>query len=291
MKNLLSRLNRGINHFGSSSVNSEEFNIFFNDFKKSFTNQLRKLKATEIEFSKGHFYLSGFFKVGEQYFYFSLSDVRSSFGDDKLLIRTAKHNKDYTGGGNNYVTIKSGMYNDIAKLFNLEVYNNPTANFKGNDYILDKAKKIINKGGFVTMKVPSMKKANLIAWKVSSLLDLRSESITEYKLGRYKSSARMETDLFTYKYDVGDKSLTIHFFDESDEQFKQRVFKNRNDIPEKTYMVTNPYSGETCELNRDEFIVHNFVKLAEMNGNNIDLQKGLSLFAEMSGEKYMVLLD
>ena len=288
MNNLLSRLNIGINHFGSSSYNTPEFDTFFNDFRKSFTNQLKKLNAKEIKFNKGHFFLSGFFKVGEQCFYFSLSDVRNGFGDnDMLLIRTAKDYKDYTGGSNNYVKIQSGMYKDIAKTFNLEVkqYENVK---KDSTYY---AKKIIEKGGFVEYSIPSMKKANFIAWKVADLLDLKNQSITEYRLGGYKTHAKMETDLFDYNYNVSNKTLTINFFNESEEDFKKRVLKNKDRLSEMNYEVTNPFSGEKCELTRDEYVVYNFVKRAEMENRSTDLQKGLSLFAEMNAEKYMVLLD
>jgi len=125
MKTIVQNLLGGINYFGSSSRNSDEFNKFFRLFKKEFTKELLNIAATSIEFSKGHFGLSGFFKVDEQFYYFSISDVRGGFGfnrnnEPEMLVRTAKHNKDYSGGSNNYVVIKPEMHKEIARKFRLD---------------------------------------------------------------------------------------------------------------------------------------------------------------------------
>jgi hypothetical protein len=114
MKNIIANLLGGINYFGSSSANSPEFNKFFNAFKKVMKKELATIGATDIEFSKGHFYLSGFFKAGEQFVYFSISDVRHGFGfnrnnEPEMLVRTAQSNKDYTGGANNSVVMAESI--------------------------------------------------------------------------------------------------------------------------------------------------------------------------------------
>lgn len=124
MKNIIANLLGGINYFGSSSRNSPEFNKFFSAFKKVMKKELAGVEATDIEFSKGHFYLSGFFRIGEQLMYFSISDVRHGFGFNRngqpeMLVRTAQHNKDYTGGANNYVVIEDGMAENIKRKFSL----------------------------------------------------------------------------------------------------------------------------------------------------------------------------
>ncbi|MCK9467650.1 MAG: hypothetical protein M0P94_04970 [Candidatus Absconditabacterales bacterium] len=80
----------------------------FNSMYRKATNEIKKLLsdvAEEFKFNKGHFYFSGFFKRKSdgQAFYLSITDAR--FCIDKILIRTAKHYKDFTGGGNNYVSI------------------------------------------------------------------------------------------------------------------------------------------------------------------------------------------
>lgn len=98
--------------FESSSRETPQFKFFYTTFKREFTKELKQMGATDIKFSKGHFYLSGFFtsQSGQPY-YFSLSDLRGSVR--KLLYRTAKDYKDYRGGSNMYVPIETGMFNNM----------------------------------------------------------------------------------------------------------------------------------------------------------------------------------
>lgn len=122
MKQSLKLLKQG---FESSCSTTPEFASFFRTFKKEFTKELQSQGATEIEFHRGHFYLSGFARVNGQLWYFSLSDVRdmkyclnqSCMG--KLLYRTAEHNKDWTGGQNRYATIEEGMCEKMFWSFKL----------------------------------------------------------------------------------------------------------------------------------------------------------------------------
>ena len=123
MKKSLELLRKG---FQSSSGLTPEFVQFFRTFKSEFTKELKSIGATAIVFSRGHFYLSGFFTVDDQIWYFSLSDVR---GIDyslvhnpdscmsKLLYRTATSYKDYTGGQNRYAVIKKGMAENMCWSF------------------------------------------------------------------------------------------------------------------------------------------------------------------------------
>lgn len=91
--------------FESSSSETREFRSFVRDFKKALKNDTEK-DFDLVNFSKGHFECSGFLRSKEngRMVYFSISDVRS-FPDDwfnNVLIRTAKNERDYTGGSNNY---------------------------------------------------------------------------------------------------------------------------------------------------------------------------------------------
>lgn len=104
--------------FESSSGKTPEFLAFVRTFKKEFTKELEFLGATNIQFSRGHFYVSGFFTVGTKMFYFNLGDVRGMDYSMKhnpgscmsqLLYREVQHYKDYTGGMNRYVRIGNGM--------------------------------------------------------------------------------------------------------------------------------------------------------------------------------------
>lgn len=119
MRKSLAMLRKG---FESSSTLTPEFAQFYRTFKSEFTKELKSQGATEIEFHRGHFYLSGFCRVNGQLWYFSLSDVRGmdyglAHNPDscmcKLLYRTAQHNKDWTGGQNRYATIREGMGEDM----------------------------------------------------------------------------------------------------------------------------------------------------------------------------------
>lgn len=102
--------------FESSSTLTPEFAQFYRTFKSEFTKELKSIGATDIVFSRGHFYISGFFTVDGQAWYFSISDVRGSeYRMPQLMYRTAKHYKDYTGGSNQWVDIETGMANRMFR--------------------------------------------------------------------------------------------------------------------------------------------------------------------------------
>ena len=94
--------------FESSSRKTPEFVSFSRLFKKAITRELNSIGATLTDFNTGYFYVSGFFRKDGKCYYFSLSDVRH-FANSDLLYRTAKDEKDFTGGHNQYVKIEDGM--------------------------------------------------------------------------------------------------------------------------------------------------------------------------------------
>lgn len=106
------------NDFESSSYKTPEFMSFARDFKST----VKKLVGSEwelVNMNSGHFYMSGFLKnkADGRLVYMSISDVRH-FSDSwysNILIRTAQHEKDYTGGSNNYSTLEKLLEN-INKL-------------------------------------------------------------------------------------------------------------------------------------------------------------------------------
>jgi hypothetical protein len=99
-------------HFESSSGLTEEWASFSQHMKA----YLKKTLAPEFEmvsYSRGHFYFSVFMKnKNGKMVYISCNDVRYSPGYspegwyNNLLVRTAEHEKDYTGGRNNYSTLE-----------------------------------------------------------------------------------------------------------------------------------------------------------------------------------------
>lgn len=104
--------------FQSSSGVTDEFLRFMKAFRAEFKKELLTIGATDIKIEKGHFYVSGFFTVNQQPYYFSISDVRGMDHGlrtnplscmSQMLYRTARNYKDYTGGHNQYVPIKPGM--------------------------------------------------------------------------------------------------------------------------------------------------------------------------------------
>ena len=105
------------NIFESSSGLTDEFSSFSRDFKK----YLKGVAGTDFElyFSRGHFECYGFLKnkKTDKFAYFSISDVRY-FKDswwDNVLVRTAKNEKDYTGGSNNSCRL-TDLRENIKKL-------------------------------------------------------------------------------------------------------------------------------------------------------------------------------
>ena len=98
------------NSFESSSYKTPEFMAFARMFRSHIQKQAKENGLEVTNFSTGHFYCSGFLRninTGK-FAYFSISDVRH-FPDswiNNVLLRTAEHEKDYTGGRNQSVNIQ-----------------------------------------------------------------------------------------------------------------------------------------------------------------------------------------
>ena len=83
-------------------------NFFKGEFlpvaRREFKNLAKKLGA-ELTFRGNYFEYSAFFKKSDKCIYVRIGDVRYNIGGnwyDKVLYRTAKDEKDYRGGENNY---------------------------------------------------------------------------------------------------------------------------------------------------------------------------------------------
>ena len=55
--------------------------------------------------------------------------------------------------------------------------------------------------------------------------------------------------------------------------------------------VTNPYSGESCQLPRYAVAVYDVIKGAELLEDGKTMQKGLTWFQKYFTDQYYVLLD
>jgi len=94
--------------FESSSGLTPQMKQFFTTFKREFTAGMKDRGFTDIEVSRGHFYLSGFFRAPSgQLYYFSFDDLRGN--KDRIYFRTAKHNKDWTGGSNQWANMDENL--------------------------------------------------------------------------------------------------------------------------------------------------------------------------------------
>ena len=59
----------------------------------------------------------------------------------------------------------------------------------------------------------------------------------------------------------------------------------------RTIKTTNPYSGKSAMLKKEEYALYHIIKGAELVGNYKVVQKGLDKFSRMNAKAYMTLLD
>jgi hypothetical protein len=108
--------------FESSSSRTPQYLSWHRLFKRAFTKFLESKGATNIVIGKpNHFDMSGFFTLGNAVWYFSISDLRWS--KESMLIRTAEHYKDYTGGRNQYIPLTTEE--SFTKDFTSITHSNP----------------------------------------------------------------------------------------------------------------------------------------------------------------------
>lgn len=94
--------------FESSTTTTEQFKKFSREIR----SYLKNIDGFElVDYSRGHFYFSAFLKnkVTGKYVYVSSDDVRYSVNGwyNCLLVRTAEHEKDYTGGSNCFTDLET----------------------------------------------------------------------------------------------------------------------------------------------------------------------------------------
>lgn len=83
----------------------------YKTFQTKYINYLKSLAKSQgweiVNVNKNHYCFSAFINWQDKYLYLSISDVRHFENEwyKHILIRTAKHQKDYTGGMNNYTTL------------------------------------------------------------------------------------------------------------------------------------------------------------------------------------------
>ena len=94
----------------------------FKSFNTKYRNAIKKLLPNGYEihsWNKGHYYCSAVIKDTDgRFIYMSISDVRYLPNEwvNNILIRTMKHDKDWTGGMNYYTDLVN-FTKDIARLY------------------------------------------------------------------------------------------------------------------------------------------------------------------------------
>lgn len=93
--------------FSSGGYTGEDYK----KFERLYINYLKSLSKENgwelVKVNKNHYEFSAFFLCNNNYIYFNISDVRfwNNNWYNKILIRTAKSDTDYTGGQNLYTSL------------------------------------------------------------------------------------------------------------------------------------------------------------------------------------------
>lgn len=106
--------------FSSGPYTGEDYKTF----ERKYINYLKSVCKEQgwefVKANKNHYEFSAFIKFENKYIYLSISDVRFFNNEwyNHILFRTAKSEKDYTGGQNLYTTLP------LLKLALLNLFNN-----------------------------------------------------------------------------------------------------------------------------------------------------------------------
>ena len=114
MKELMKKWSGHI--FSSGTTNGDDFKKFFSEFRSAFKKECKKFGIEVIPFKINHYCFTGFVRKDNEYVYFSVGDVRcDGVWFKRVLYRTAKHERDWTGGANNWTTLENlvGCINNL----------------------------------------------------------------------------------------------------------------------------------------------------------------------------------
>ncbi len=103
--------------FSSGSYTGEDYKTF----ERKYINYLKTIAQENgwrfVSALKNHYEFSAFLEVNYHFIYLSISDVRYFQNEwyNNILIRTAKSDRDYTGGSNHYTDLPN-LTNNILNL-------------------------------------------------------------------------------------------------------------------------------------------------------------------------------
>lgn len=101
-------------HFSSGSYAGEDFQKFSRQFKLFLKDIMKDMGGIVLSYNKNHYDVSAFVQRSDsRIIYLSLWDVRWWF--NRILVRTAAHEKDYRGGHNNTTSVEE-LAHFISKL-------------------------------------------------------------------------------------------------------------------------------------------------------------------------------
>ena len=104
--------------FESSCSETKEFHEFSKVFNKEFKKLIEAAGCSDLNMYKGHFDLNGFFKAPDNSLrYYSMPDVRGASNASlypNLMIRFVAHDKDWTGGSNNWLSLDGDAETNIG---------------------------------------------------------------------------------------------------------------------------------------------------------------------------------
>jgi hypothetical protein len=99
--------------FESSCYRTEEYIKFERQCRKELKSMLTERGINLHKFLPNHFEWSAVLEKGGKFVYVRISDVRCFSWYNEVLIRTMAHDRDWTGGTNNYCSFdKIGYYAD-----------------------------------------------------------------------------------------------------------------------------------------------------------------------------------
>ncbi len=115
--------NNGIVIEDCINFTGDDFKAFCRKLKSALNKEAKEKGCDYVTLHPNHYDMSGFFKKGEKYVYWSYSVVRGDQptyldkdGLDGVLYRTAKSEKDYTGGHNNFCKLGDLIENALTML-------------------------------------------------------------------------------------------------------------------------------------------------------------------------------
>lgn len=109
MSNMQSIIKWKHHHFTSGAYIGDDFKDFSKDFKSYLKRIMDTVGGTVLSFNRGHYYCSAFImrSSDNQVIYISTPDVRWGENEfNRILVRTAVHEKDFTGGSNRHTPIE-----------------------------------------------------------------------------------------------------------------------------------------------------------------------------------------